>query len=75
MKISHYIPYTAKLPQGKTIAFFVVSLNHKSLFLQIMALTIGNISLQKYYSKTFTVNSLSPLLNMKVSSCNFCRIQ
>ena len=59
-----YGPYTAKYPQGITFGGFHSITN---LFLRIMALSIGNISLQGCYSKCFTTNSHFPLKTHKVS--------
>ena len=59
-----YGPYTAKHLQGKILVDFHSITN---LFLQIMALTIRNISLQKCYSKHFTMNSHFPLKAQRVS--------
>ena len=59
MKISDYILYAAKLPQGKTSAFFTVFT--QSRIFSCESWPIDNISLHKCYSKSFTVNSYCPL--------------
>ena len=52
--------YTGKNLQGKLLQF-VVFHSILNLFPRIMALSISNISLQKCYSESFTVNSSVPL--------------
>ena len=42
----------------------------ENLFLQIMALLIGNISLQRCYNESFTMNSHFPLKIQNFSSAN-----
>ena len=56
------IPYTATHMRGKTFAVY------HSIFPQIVALSIGNISLQTCYSKIVSANNYFPLETRKFSS-------
>ena len=47
------ILYTAKRSRGETFAVFVVFHSIVNVFLRIMALLIGNVSLQACYRKSF----------------------
>ena len=57
--------YMGKCQWEKTFVIFTVFHSTANLFPQIIALSIGNISLQQCYSKGVTVNSL-PTQNTKV---------
>ena len=52
-----YTPYMAKCSRGKTFVVFMVFHSIANLFPQIMALSIGNTSLQACYSESFPVNN------------------
>ena len=56
-----WIPYMAKHSRGKTFAVFMVFYSIANVFPQIMALSIGNVSLQACYHKSFPANNNFPL--------------
>ena len=50
-----------KMSVGETFMVFAVFYSTVNLFLQIMALSISNNSLQSCYSESFTANNYFPL--------------
>ena len=59
--VLYTIPYTAKCLRGKT--FTVIAVFHliANVFPRIMALLIGNVSLQACYRESFPANNHFPL--------------
>ena len=64
-----------KCPWEKTVTVFAIFHSTMNLFLQIMTLSISNISLQKCYSESFTVSSYFPLKKRKFSPQMFSCIR
>ena len=60
------LPYMAKLSKGKKFVVFMIFHSIVNLFRQIMALLIGNITLQACYYKSFPHEYLFSIINAKV---------
>ena len=75
--IASFMPYGGlyhiqqNVSRGENFAVFTILHSTMNLFLQIMALSISNISLQNCYSKSFTVNSYFPLKTRKFYPTDF----